>query len=142
MADTSSDEAQVLSPLTDEEQRGLRKQFGDAYVKAQETFDSSVRALAAGGVGVTVTLATALEDFPSAGVIAVLLFLLSLASNFVSFATAQRDVRLRIQAVWARDRRAVFGNAWATATLILNTTAGATLIAGGGFLAYFVASTV
>lgn len=128
-------------PLTDEEQLVLRKQFGDSYVQAQETYDSSVRALAAAGVAVTVTIGTAIEDFTGAAVVAVLLFLVSLASNLVSFATAQRDLRLRLEAVWKRDRRAVMGNAWTKWTARLNFLAGLTLVLGGGCLAYYVGTT-
>ena len=88
--------------LSEDERRILWEQYVDTYVKAQETFDASVRTLAAPGVAVTVTLATALDHLDAAGKWAAGFFLVSLGYNLVSYATAQKDMRA---AVCGRSRR-------------------------------------
>jgi hypothetical protein len=54
--------------LTPEERQTLWEQFVDVYAHSQESFDTSVRTLAAAGVATTVSLATALHHFDGSGV--------------------------------------------------------------------------
>lgn len=130
----------MADKLDADEQRILWEQFVDTYVSSQESYDTSVRTLSAAGVAVTVTLATALEDFGGYGVGASVLFLTSLGANLISYTTAQIDMRARLDTVAAGDRIGAFGNNWTKATTMFNFIAGATLLLGGGFLAYFVAT--
>ena len=101
--------------LTEDERNILWGQFVDTYVTSQESYDTSVRTLSAAGVAVTVTLATALKDFDGYGVGATVLFLASLGANLASYATAQKDMRARLDSVAAGDRQGAFGNEWTKA---------------------------
>jgi hypothetical protein len=58
-----------------------------------------------------------------------------LDANLISYATAQEDMRGRLDAVAKSDRDGAFGNNWTKATTGLNFVAGLTLLAGGAFLA-------
>jgi hypothetical protein len=117
--------------------------FVDTYVDSQESFDSSVRLLAAGGLGLTVTLATALKELDGVGLAAVLAFLVSLGANFASYSTAQKDMLMRLAFLDGDDNSAgdEWGNRWTRWTTGLNYTAGVTLLLGGLFLACFVWTT-
>jgi hypothetical protein len=131
----------LVERLTVEEQRVLWEQFVDVYAHSQDSFDTSVRAIAAGGLGVTVALGTALKDgLTATGKAAACVFLVGLGANLISYGTAQRDMRTRLDAVAAADRAGALGNRWTAATHVLNFVAGAALVAGGGLLAYFVAT--
>jgi hypothetical protein len=70
-------------------------------------FDASVRTLAAAGIAVTVTLATALKTIDRLGTAAVVAFVISLGANLVSYATWQMDLRRRLGFVKASDARGV-----------------------------------
>jgi hypothetical protein len=129
-------------PLTDDERKVLWEQYVETYVHSQETFDTSVRTLAAAGVGVTVGLATAVNALGWSGGAAVILFLVSLGINLVSYATAQKDMRLRLDAVADYDREGANGNRWTKATHTCNWIAGITLLGGGVILALFIRSEV
>lgn len=130
----------AAKPLTEDERKVLWEQYVETYVHSQETFDSSVRTLAAAGVGVTVGLATAVDAIGVAGGIAVALFLASLGANLVSYATAQKDMRLRLAAVAESDRKGAEGNRWTKWTHACNWLAGVALLAGGIALAVFISS--
>jgi hypothetical protein len=126
--------------LSDEERRTLWEQFVEVYAHSQESYDSSIRTLAAAGVGVAVSLAAALESLNTAGVWAIVLFLSSLGWNLGSYATAQLDMRTRIACLRDDRHEGLEGNRWTVATRVMNVAAGAALIAGGGLLALFVSS--
>ncbi len=128
--------------MTESEQRALWKQYAEAHASAQETFDSSVRTLAAAAVAVTVSLVAALEEVTASAAAAVVMFLVSLGVNLVSYVTAQLDLRRRMKFVGARDWSGSVKSYWTTCTVILNVLAGASLLGGGCFLAYFVATSV
>jgi len=128
--------------LDDEERAALWEQYATASTSAQETFDSSFRTLAAAGLAVTVSLATAIDDLNVSGDRAVVLFLGSLLANLLSYATLQIDLRRRLKAVEIGTREGSAGNRWTILTHILNAAAGITLIAAGVFLARFVGSSV
>jgi hypothetical protein len=100
-----------------------------------------VRTLAAAGVAITASLATALHGLTGAGVAAVTLFAISLGANVTSHATAQMDMRKRIQCLRTGQHDGLESNGWTTKTHVLNATAGLTLIAGTILLARFVAMT-
>jgi hypothetical protein len=124
---------------SDEDRRILWEQFVEVHGQTQETYDSSLRTLAAGAVGLTVSLATALHRLPASGVAAVVLFLASLALNLVSYGSAQLDMRARINCLREKRTEGVEGNQWTRATTCLNVGAGAVLVAGGVLLAVFIA---
>jgi hypothetical protein len=133
---------QVEGPeLTEADRRTLWEQFVEVHAKSEESYDASVRTLAAGGVGVTASLATALHSLAGTGIAAVSLFLTSLLFNFVSNVTEQLDMHARIDCLRAAHRyEGAEGNRWTKATHALNWLAGAALIAGGALLAIFIAS--
>jgi hypothetical protein len=127
--------------LSDAERGTLWEQYVDTCVESQRTYDTSIRTLAAAGVAITVSLATALKQFETPGKRAAALFLGSLLFNLVSYATAQRDMRRRLDAISRRDDDAALkGNRWTKVTHVLNFLAGATLIGAGFFLARSVAN--
>jgi hypothetical protein len=109
------------------------------------TFDSTVRTLAAAGVGATVSLAAALHGLTGPGVAAVALFLASLTCNVVSYVTAQCDMKGRLDALRQAGGGAypkeVEGTKWTRWTTGLNGAAGLALVAGGAVLAWFISST-
>jgi hypothetical protein len=131
-----------MAELTEDERRILWEQFVETYTDSQETFDASTRTLAAAGVAVAVTLGTALKDFGWWGIGAVLLFLVSLGANLVSYATAQKDMSTRLVYLQADEGEEVdgdeWGNRWTKRTTWLNVAAGVTLLLGGVLLAGFV----
>lgn len=141
-----SDSAHTLdsvakNALTRAERQILWEQFVEVHAKVQESYDSSVRALAGGGVGITVSLATALHSLSGTGIAAVALFLASLGSNVLSYATAQMDMRTRTEDLRTGRYERIEGNNWTKGTTALNVIAGITLLAGGVLLAAFVATT-
>ena len=138
----SDDRSSVNCPverLTPEDRRTLWEQFVEVYAHSQESYDSSIRGLAAGAVAVTVSLATALQALSTWGVAAVTAFLASLGLNLASYVTAQLDMRARLDSLRAGREDGTEGNRWTKATTGLNVIAGLTLIAGGVLLAIFVA---
>ena len=128
-----------MERLTPEDRRTLWEQFVEVYAHSQESYDSSIRGLAAGAVAVTVSLATALQALSTWGVAAVTAFLASLGLNLASYVTAQLDMRARLDSLRAGREDGTEGNRWTKATTGLNVIAGLTLIAGGVLLAIFVA---
>ncbi|MFN0156353.1 MAG: hypothetical protein ACKVUT_18410 [Gaiella sp.] len=129
-------------PLRDDERTALWKQYARAHAEAQENFDTSTRTLAAAGVAITVALVTALKVTEASAVCAIVLFLLSLACNLLSYVTAQLDLRERLDYVRAGKAKGREETGWTHGTWALNTLCGSALFAGGCFLTYYVASTV
>lgn len=125
--------------LSEDERRTLWEQFTEVHAESQEAFDTSVRTLAAAGVAVTVSLATALKGLDGTGTAAVAAFVVSLSLNLLSFLTAQLDVRGRLASLRRGEAAGVDGNAWTVVTTILNLGAGAALILGAVLLTLFVA---
>lgn len=126
--------------LTDEDRLTLWEQYVEVYAESQDSFDTSVRTLAAAAIAVTVSLATALKDFDNVGVAAVSVFVASLSANVLSFFSAQLDMRARLVCVEGRVLDGIDGNRWTRVTTSLNVVAGVTLIVGASLLAWFVAS--
>jgi hypothetical protein len=126
--------------LTDEERLILWRQFVEVHGESQEAYDNSVRAIAAAGVAVTVSLATALKGISAVGLAAIALFLASLTLNLVSYVTTQRDMTLRLSDLREGRDDAGVGNGWTLATSLLNTFAGVGVVVGGALLAWFVAA--
>jgi len=126
--------------LSEQDYRVLWEQFAEAHAKSEESYDSSVRTLAGGGVGVTVSIATALHALPTVGIGAVAAFLLSLTLTVASHLTAQADMKCRLAALEAGRHDELRGNKWTRATLWLNGAAGGALLVGGALIAAFVAA--
>jgi len=124
--------------MTDDERRALWRQYAQVHAKAQDTFDLSVRTLAAAGLAVTVALATALKELSGWGVAAVVAFLLTLGFNLLSYTTAQLDIRRRLEHVKVGDARGREETSWTTCTFVLNVFAGVALIVAGALLAWSV----
>jgi len=123
---------------TKEQLQTLWEQYVEVYADEQKAFDSTVRALSGAGIAVTVSVATALKVFPAAAKLAVLLFLISLAANLVSFASSQRDMKTRLDCIRDKEFGDLEGNRWTRRTSRLNLVAGVAFIAGGALLAVFV----
>ncbi|MGD0167758.1 MAG: hypothetical protein ABSC51_10820 [Gaiellaceae bacterium] len=128
-------EAQKLTP---EERSILWEQFVKVHGESQAAYDALVSRLSAGGIAVTVSLATALKSLPGQGVTAVVLFLVSLGCGVASYLTAQRDMLRRLDEV--RDENYPGTNCWGCATGFLNWTSGIALVVGGVLLALFIHS--
>jgi hypothetical protein len=96
--------------LREEDRRILWEQFVEVYAHSQKSYDDAVRALAAAGVALTVSLATALHHFATSGLVAVIFFLVSLGLNLASFGTAQADMKTRIACLRARKTDGIEGN--------------------------------
>jgi hypothetical protein len=127
-----------ITELSEEDRRTLWEQFVEVYAKSQESYDSSVRTLAAAGVGVTASLATALHILGPQGTAAIALFLASLACNVTSHVTAQLDMRVRLACLGKGLDEGYDSNRWTTSTWLLNIFAGVALTAGGVLLAIYV----
>ena len=127
--------------LTEADRRTLWEHFADVHSKSQESFDSSVRTLAAAGVAVTASLGTALDGLGQTGLVAVVAFLGSLSFNVSSYMTAQWDMHARLDNLRDPPYEGIEGSRWTSWTQRLNLLAGVALILGGVLLAAFVAST-
>lgn len=125
--------------LSEGERTALWEQFAGVYERSQESYDSSVRTLAASGVVVTVSLATALGTLEQAGLAATILFLTSLALNLGSYSSALLDMRARLNCLRVGRAEGIYGNRWSSCTTALNILAGVALIFGGVLLSVFVA---
>jgi hypothetical protein len=133
------------SELSEADRRTLWEQFSEVHAKSQESYDSSVRTFAAGGIGITVSLATALHALAGTGLAAISLFLASLTFTFISYVSAQFDMRARVASLRAHrlegaELEGAEGNGWTRTTTALNWMAGAALIAGAILLAIFVSA--
>jgi hypothetical protein len=126
--------------LTDEERLILWTQFVEIHGESQEAYDNSVRAIAAAGVGVTASLATALKGISSIGIAAIALFLMSLTLNLASYVTTQLDMTTRLGDLREGREDAGVTNGWTLATTFLNIFAGAAVVVGGALLAWFVSA--
>jgi hypothetical protein len=125
--------------LREEDRRILWEQFVEVYAHSHKSYDDAVRALAAAGVALTVSLATALHHFATSGLVAVIFFLVSLGLNLASFGTAQADMKTRIACLRARKTDGIEGNRWTTVTTALNGAAGAGVLTGSVLLAVYIA---
>lgn len=133
----------IRPDLTAEERTKLWEQFVGVYAEAQRVFDSSIRTLAAAGIGITVSLTTALKvHLNGTGMAAVYLFVASLFCNIVSYATAQRDMTKRLETLAERRSDGVDGNGWTTFTTLLNVGQGFAVTAGGALLAWYIKSKI
>ena len=131
---------QRVKPLTDEEQQKVVEQYEELRGRSQRAFDDALRAIAAGAVVVTASLASAFHGAGVAGVVAVAFSLLALWTNLASFVTPQLDASYTKKRAWARDRHGVFNSPWRRVTGYLNFVAFAFLIAAGISLLVFVSS--
>jgi hypothetical protein len=69
-----------MSNIEEQERRMLWEQFCDVRAKQQESYDSCIRTLAAAGAAVTASLGAALHGLSGWGVLAIVLFLVSLGT--------------------------------------------------------------
>ena len=125
---------------SDDQRQVVFEQLVDAYAKTQDSYDTTIRSLAAGGVAITVSIGTALHAFGMSGAVAVSLFLGSLGLNLGSFATVQRDIKCRLGHLTAKRDAEAQDNAWRKLTTVLNIASGTLLLAGGIALAILVSS--
>jgi hypothetical protein len=137
-SDQPEDESGPPVELTDADRLALRGQWVEAHAQSQESYDSSLRTFAAGGVAVTASIGAAVHTFGALGTAAIAAFLASLAATLLSHATAQRDMRVRVADLEQRNDHKLAWNRWTTATTWLNVVAGIALLAGGILLAVFV----
>jgi hypothetical protein len=127
--------------LTPDQRERLWEQFVEEHAKAQEQFDSSVRTLAAAGLAVTVSLATALKTLSGTGLAAVGLFLVSLGLNILSYVFAQLDMGARLTALGTtHGYKGAERSRWTTVTWLVNVGAATALVGGGVLLVVFIAS--
>ena len=126
--------------LTEDQRQTLWEQFVEVYGEEQKSFDASVRALSAAGIGVTVSLAAALDEPLATGGWAVAAFVASLSCNLFSYVTSQLDMRARMACLRDGHEEGVEGNGWTVTTTILNILAGVFWIVGAVLLAVFVNS--
>ena len=124
----------------EERRRKLWEQYAKAHARIEETFDSAVRAAAAGGLAITVSLATALKEMSFSGGLAATLFLSALAVNLASYWTARKDMDLRLDALIHRRENEYERTKLTRLTQRLNVGAGACVVLGGTCLAWFVIS--
>lgn len=96
----------TVERLGDDERKTLWRQYAQVHAESQETYDSSVRTLAAAGLAATLSLATTLQNLDGWGVATVAALLVALAANLLSFATAQLDMRRRLEAIRSDSRGA------------------------------------
>jgi hypothetical protein len=126
--------------LSDEDERVLLAQFVDSLTHAEDSYDESIRVLAAGGVAVTASLATALHTLSGEGVAAVAAFLCGLGLTVASHQTARLDMVARINDLRAHRHDRLEESRWTRLTAWLNMLAGVALLAGGILLALFVST--
>lgn len=134
----------VATALTKEQREKLWAQFVTEHSKAQEDFDSSLRTLAGAGLGITVSLATALRALPITGLVASAFFLGALLLNLGSYVFVQLDMRARLNALTSHpaDYRGAERSRWTTWTWLMNVGDGLALLAGGILLVVFIGRSV
>jgi hypothetical protein len=138
VAENAFTEQEHVGELTDEQRQTLWEQFVEVHADEQKAFDNSVRTLAAAGIAVTVTLATALKAMPTIGQFAVGFFVGSLGLNLASHVTSQFDMRARVASLRKGLHEGYEGNRWTIATSGCNLAAGAAFIAASVLLAVFI----
>jgi hypothetical protein len=129
------------SALTREQREKLWEQLVAEHGKAQEAYDSSLRALAGAGLGVTVSLGVALKELPATGIWAAGVFLFALFVNLASYVFVQVDMGKRMAAL-SEDPYEYEGakpGRWTTWTWGANVLGGLGLLAGGVLLIRFIA---
>ncbi len=115
-------------------------QFVDAVDHAEDSYDDSIRYLAAGGVAVTASIATARHGLSANGVKAITVLLISLGLTVFSHQVSRRDMLHRIRELNA-ERYDPSKYGWRTRlTAGMNLLAGAALLIGGIYLALFASS--
>jgi hypothetical protein len=125
--------------IPESDRRILWEQFVVEHRKAYETLDSSVRTLSAGGIAVTVSLATALKTLSPPGRWAVGLFLTCLGLNLLSFVGVTLDMRARLTALKTNTGyEGAERSGWTPWISVTNVLACAALIAGGALLLVFI----
>jgi hypothetical protein len=132
------DEPEPQVELTDEDRLALRTQLVEAHTQSQTSYDTSLRAFAAGGIAVTASIGAAVHTFGGLGTAAIAAFLASLMLMLLSHASATRDMRVRVVDLELRNDHKLTWNRWTTITTWLNAAAGIALLAGGVLLAVFV----
>jgi hypothetical protein len=130
---------EFIDELDPDERVRLWEQYVTVYMESQAALDSLMSRLAAGGVGITVTLATALKKLNVQGVWGIVLFLISLGCGVLSYMTAQSDCKHRLYKDIRYSKRPT-DNAWTWMTRILNWASLITILAGGALLALFIHS--
>jgi len=130
--------------LTPEQREKLWEQFVTEHGNAEEAYDSSLRTLAGAGLAITVSLAVALKDLPSSGVVAAALFLVALLLNLCSYFLARRDMQERLEAL--KGNNPTYEDAersrWTKWTERTNAAGGVVLLIGGGSLLTFITRSV
>jgi hypothetical protein len=122
----------------------LRDELTQSVLRQQQAYDQTVLKLAAAGLGLTVTLATALitADEPIQHRFPLLLAWLflsgSLASVIFSFVTSQKESKKRIILIDKKKFKEAIAPELTRLTLWLNYCSGGFLVAGGLFLALFI----
>jgi hypothetical protein len=132
---------QPLNPehrLSEQDAQTLLEQFVDAHTHAEDSYDEAIRILAAGGVAVTASIATARHGFSGAGVAAMVAFIVSLGVTLASHQTSRRDMESRIELVHARTYDLTRRSRLTALTQYLNDLAGVALLAGAVLLSIFV----
>jgi hypothetical protein len=130
--------------LTAAQREKLWEQFVEEHGKAQEAYDTSLRALAGAGLAVTVSLGVALRELPTSGFWAAALFLIALLLNLGSYVSVQLDMRARMGALRVNPTsyQGAERSGWTTLTWLANVGAGLALVAGGLLLLKFIAGSV
>jgi hypothetical protein len=128
----------AVDELAEEDRLALRAQFVDVRTKAQESYDSSLRTFAAGGIAVTASIATALHTFGGLGTATIAAFLAALAAMQFSHSSTVRDMWVRVVDLESHKDHRLWGNRWTTITTVLNAAAGVAFFAGCVLLAVFV----
>jgi hypothetical protein len=132
------DEPKPSVELTDKDRLALRGQFAETRAKAQESYDSSLRTFAAGGIAVTASIATALHTFGGLGTATIATYLVALAAMQFSHSSTGRDMWVRVADLEAHNDDKLWWNRWTTITTVLNAGAGVAFFAGCVLLAVFV----
>jgi hypothetical protein len=124
--------------MTDDERETLLAQFVDAITHAEDAYDESIRVLAAGGVAVTVSIATARHGFSGGGVPAIIALLASLGLTLFSHQASRLDVKHRLKELDEETYNPTI-EGWRTrVTVWMNGLAGVALLLGAILLAVFV----
>jgi hypothetical protein len=126
--------------LDPEDQKTLLVQFVDAVDHAEDSYDESIRTLAAAGVAVTASLATARHGFSGGGLPAMVALLVSLALTVGSHQATRSDLMHRIACLNAETYDPAIYGVRTRVTAVMNALAGIALLVGGICLAFFASS--
>jgi hypothetical protein len=137
-------ETQPYTEETIERFDRFRSELQESLLRQQRSFDQAVLKLAAAGLALTVTLATALASKDRhltnrwSFVLAWAFLAGSIASVLISFVTSQIESQRRIDAIDDGDYERAAEARSIRLTRWLNYSSGAALIGGGIFLAVFI----